>query len=183
MPASNKNNLLNVDLLIDKIVISNNDKIADLGCGSFGYFVFPLAKKIGKHGKVYAVDIIKNNLESIKNMARTDNLTQIETIWSNLEVYNGTKIPSESLDAVLLVGLLHQSDKHLDILKESVRMLKTGGRLLIVEWNEDDFVFGNRDVKRISQNKIKEDLAQFSLTMQEEFVAGEYHYGLLLIKN
>ncbi len=182
MSVNNKNNLLNVDFLIDKIVVNNNDKIADLGCGSFGYFVFPLAKRIGKHGKVYAVDIIKNNLESIKNMARTDNLTQIETIWSNLEVYNGTKIQSESLDAILLVGLLHQSDKHLDILKESVRMLKTGGRLLIVEWNEDDFVFGNNDVKRISQNKIKEDLAQFSLTMKEEFVAGEYHYGLLLIK-
>lgn len=182
MSVNNKNNLLNVDFLIDKIVVNNNDKIADLGCGSFGYFVFPLAKRIGKHGKVYAVDIIKNNLESIKNMARTDNLTQIETVWSNLEVYNGTKIQSESLDAILLVGLLHQSDKHLDILKESVRMLKTGGRLLIVEWNEDDFVFGNNDVKRISQNKIKEDLAQFSLTMKEEFVAGEYHYGLLLIK-
>ncbi len=183
MSVSNKNNLLNVDFLIDKIVANNNDKIADLGCGSFGYFVFPLAKKIGKHGKIYAVDIIKNNLESIKNIARTDNLTQIETIWSNLEVYNGTKIPSESLDAVLLVGLLHQSNKHLDILKESVRMLKTGGRLLIVEWNEDDFVFGNSDIKRISRNKIKEDLAQFSLTMKEEFSAGEYHYGLLLIKN
>lgn len=177
------NNLLKVDLLLEKIVANNNDRVADLGCGSFGYFVFPLAKKIGRHGKIYAVDIIKNNLAAINNMARSDNLSQIETVWSNLEIYRGTKIDDNSLDAALLVSTLNQSQQPLDILKEAVRMLKPGGRLLIVEWSEGDSLFGNKPNKTLTQRKLKENLKHLPLALQEEFPAGDYHYALLLTKN
>lgn len=182
MTLLKKNSLLNIDFLINKIVSSNNDKIADLGCGRFGYFVFPLAKKIGKHGKIFAVDVVKGNLESIKNSAKIENLTQIETIWSNLEVYNGTKIKNEFLDSVLLIGILHQSDKYKDILKEAIRMLKPGGKILIVEWNEENFFSDAQDVRRISKNEIKSSLEDFPIKIIEDFVAGEHHYGLLLSK-
>ena len=41
MSLVNKNLLINIDLLLDKIVTRDSDKVADLGCGGFGYFVFP----------------------------------------------------------------------------------------------------------------------------------------------
>lgn len=181
MEAS-KNSLLNIDFLIDKIISSDNEKIADLGCGSFGYFTFPLAKRISHHGKVYAVDILKSNLESIKSMAKTGNFTQVETVWSNLEILNGTKIPNDHLDAVLLVGLLHQSDKNIDILKESVRMLKLGGRMLIIEWNEGDFTFSENNSRRIKKEDLTSLVKELPLDIIEDFPAGPHHYGLLLIK-
>ncbi len=177
------NSLLDVNFLIDKIVGADNERVADLGCGSFGYFTFPLARKISRHGKVYAVDILKGNLESIKRAAKTDNLGQIETVWSNLEVYRGTKIDDESLDAVLLVGLLHQSDKHLDILRESVRMLKLGGRMLIIEWNHGDFVFSGGGGRRINKEGLKSDISNLPLDIIEDFPASNHHYGLLLLKS
>jgi ubiquinone/menaquinone biosynthesis C-methylase UbiE len=177
-----KNNLLNVDFLIDKVISADNEKIADLGCGSFGYFTFPLAKKISRHGKVYAVDILKSNLESIKSVAKTENLSQIETIWSNLEVYRGTKIEDASLDAVILISVLHQSEKYIDILRESARMLKLGGRMLVVEWNEGDFTFSKEDSKRIKKEELKQSLQGLPLDLIDDFSAGRHHYGLLLIK-
>ncbi|MDD3711622.1 MAG: methyltransferase domain-containing protein [Patescibacteria group bacterium] len=179
---TSKNNLLNVDFLIDKVISADNEKIADLGCGSFGYFTFPLAKKISRYGKVYAVDILKSNLESIKNVAKTENLSQIETIWSNLEIYRGTKIEDASLDAVLLVSILHQSEKYIDILKESARMLKLGGRMLIIEWNEGDFTFSKNNSARIKKSELKKELEKMPLDLIEDFSAGRHHYGLLLIK-
>jgi ubiquinone/menaquinone biosynthesis C-methylase UbiE len=177
----NKNGLLKINFLINKVIKNDNDKVADLGCGKFGYFVFPLTKIIGKRGKIYAVDIIKDNLESINSIARAENLTQIETIWSNLEIYKGTKIPDNSLDVAFLVCLLHQSERYLDILKESVRMLKTGGRLLIIDWNKENFIF-NKEKEIVSPDEIKEGIKKLPLDLQEEFMAGDYHYGLLLIK-
>ncbi len=177
-----KNNLLNIDSLIDKVVLADNEKVADLGCGSFGYFVFPLAQKIGKHGKIYAVDIIKSNLEGIKNSAKIEGLSQIEVIWSDLEIFKATKIPDNHLDGVFLINTLHQSKKYLDIIKESLRMLKSGGRLLIVEWGENGHPFKAGDVNLIKKENLRKELSEISVTIKEDFSAGDYHYGLLLIK-
>lgn len=179
---TSKNNLLDVDFLIDKVISADNEKIADLGCGSFGYFVFPLSKKISRHGRVYAVDILKNNLESIKSIAKTENLNHIETVWSDLEVYKGTKIPDNFLDGALLVNTLHQSKKYTDILKESARMLKIGGRMLIVEWNEGDFSFARGYKQRVKKEELKKEIKKLPLDIIEDFLAGNHHYGLLLIK-
>jgi len=183
MNNSKKNNLLDVDSLINRTISVDDKNVADLGCGSFGYFVFPLAKKIGNHGQVFAVDIVKENLESIKQMAKLNNLTQVQTIWSNLEVYKGTKIEDDYLDAVFLISTLHQSEKFIEILKESVRMLKSGGKMLIVEWLDDNPIVVNKNIKKIDKNFIKVNLEKLNLRLKDEFSAGDHHYGLLLIKN
>jgi ubiquinone/menaquinone biosynthesis C-methylase UbiE len=182
MEAIKKNNLLNIDLLLGKTINSNNCFVADLGCGSFGYLVFPLTKKIGSHGKVYAVDILKGSLENIKKRARLENLDQVKTVWSNLEVYNGTDIKSDSLDVAFLVSVLHQSDKYVDIIKEALRTLKKGGRLLIVEWENGNSFFGNVDKKTIDKKEMLKALKTLPLNLEEEFKASEHHYGLLLTK-
>ena len=60
--------------------------MAELGCGNFG-FVFPIARLVGRSGKVYAVDILKSTLQEIKARATKENLPQVITIWSNLEIF------------------------------------------------------------------------------------------------
>ncbi|PKM91178.1 hypothetical protein CVU82_03965 [Candidatus Falkowbacteria bacterium HGW-Falkowbacteria-1] len=177
-----KNNLLDIESLVKRLKLKQGSFVADLGCGAFGYFTFLLAKIVGKSGKIYAVDIIKDNLESIKKRARTENLTQVETIWSNLEVLNGTKIESESLDSALLVNVLHQSNKYIDILKETFRMLKPGALVLIVEWNEIDSPFILSNDRKIDKNDIQKIVNFLGLKTVDAFDAGEYHYGLLLKK-
>ncbi len=182
MNTIKKNNLLDFDLLLNKVDLANNAKVADLGCGGYGYFVFPLAKKIGKHGKIFAVDIIKENLEAVDKVAKVENLSQIKTIWSNLEVYNGTKIESDSLDLVLLVSILHQSKNYIDILREASRMLKLGGKMLIVDWNDLDSPYNSNPDSKIKLAQLTRDLDKMPLELIENFSAGRFHYGLLLIK-
>ncbi len=182
MEAVKNKSLLNVESLINKVVSTNNDRVADLGCGSFGYFVFPLAKRIGKHGRVYAIDIIKSNLESIRKIARVENLTQIETIWSDLEILGGTKIKDGSLDSILLVSTLHQSNNYNNIILEGCRMLKLGGKALIVEWNNEDGPFNTNGSRRVKRDDLKKALDPTPLEIIEEFEAGDHHYGMLLVK-
>jgi len=175
--------MLNTSILIDKVVSTNNDRVADLGCGNFGYLVFPLAKRIGKHGRIYAIDIIKSSLDSIRRIAETENLDQIETVWSDLEIFGGTKIKAESLDGIFIVSTLHQSDRYLDIIKEGVRLLKVGGKALIVEWNNDNSPFNTNESRRIKKEDLKKALKETSLKIIEEFEASDHHYGILLIKD
>jgi ubiquinone/menaquinone biosynthesis C-methylase UbiE len=183
MTLIQKNGLFDIDSLIDKVISGNNQKVADLGCGSFGYFVFPLAKKIGDHGKIYAIDVVKENLESIKSAAKLEGLDQIETVWSNLEVYGATdKIEDDSLDIVFLITILYQSKKYIDIVKEACRMLKPGGKMLIVDWKKNNETFKIQEIDKELLKKEIEKIDGSPLKIEEDFSAGEHHYALLLSK-
>lgn len=180
--ASSATTLLDIKFIIKKIGLGENDCIAELGCGSFGYFVYPLAKAVGKNGRVFAVDILQNALGEIKKRAQQENLKQVETVWSNLEIFKATKIESSSLDTALMINLLSQSDKKAEIIREAARLLKRGGKLAIVEWKNSALPFGPSPEKRLKLESMKMAAPQLSLKLEEEFEAGPYHFGLIFKK-
>lgn len=174
--------LFDINKILRKIEVEQRQRVAELGCGNFGFFTFPLARLVGKNGIVYAVDIMKSSLKAIDAQARENNLTQIKTIWSNLEIFKGTKVEASSIDAALLVNVLHQSDKRAEILRETMRMLKAGGKLLIVEWSEAESPLGPDLKRRIKSEPLKLAANKLGFEVKEEFKAGPYHYGLILVK-
>lgn len=182
MPEINKTVLFDINAILSKIAVEERNRIAELGCGNFGFFVFPLARLVGRQGKIYAVDILKATLEEVKKRANKENLPQIEVIWSNLEIFKATKIETSSLDAALLVNVLHQSEKKMEIIREAIRLLKRGGKLLIVEWQNTDTPFGPEIKKRVKLESLKSAAPKIGLDIKEEFIAGPYHYGIILIK-
>jgi ubiquinone/menaquinone biosynthesis C-methylase UbiE len=177
-----KTALFDIEAILSKIGIEEKQTVAELGCGNFGFFVFPLANLVGRSGKVYAVDILKPTLEEILREAKKDNLPQIIPVWSNLEIFKATKIETNSLDSALLINILHQSEKKVEILREAIRLLKRGGKLLIMEWKNSDLPFGPSQAKRIKVEALKTAAPKIGLSLIEEFEAGPYHYGLIFIK-
>lgn len=177
-----KSALFDISAILSKISISEKQHVAELGCGNFGFFVFPLARLVGRQGKVYAVDILRETLEEIKSRSSKENLPQIETIWSNLEVFRATKIETNSLDSALIINVLNQSTKKSEIIREATRLLKRGGKLLIVEWKNSDIPFGPKPEQRVNLDSLKTTTAKIGLALTEEFSAGPYHYGLVLSK-
>ena len=179
----NKNNaLLDINFIINKLHPKEKQVIADLGCGKFGFFIWPLGKKVGKYGTIYAVDVIKQVLDEIKRKAKTENLPQIKTVWSDLEIFKATKIESNSLDSALLINVLNQSHKRTEILREATRLLKRGGSLMIVEWKDENTPLGPLIENRIKLKSLKLAILKLGLNIREEFDAGQYHYGLILTK-
>ncbi|HTX87090.1 MAG TPA: methyltransferase domain-containing protein [Candidatus Nanoarchaeia archaeon] len=174
--------LLDVNFIMAKARIKERMRVADLGCGTSGHFVFPAAKIVGPHGLVYAVDILKPSLESIARRARQENIQNIITVWSDLEVYRATKIETESLDVALLINTLFHSQKRAEILRESIRMIKRGGYLLVVEWESASSPFGPTPEKRVKIEQLKNVTQKLGLKIEEEFDAGEFHYGVLFSK-
>lgn len=180
--ASSDKQLLNQKLIVEKIGAGDQMKIADFGCGSSGFFIFPLAQLVGREGMVYAIDVKKDALDNIARVARTNNLKQIKTIWSNLEMFNATFIEPESVDIGLLINVLHQSNKRVEIIKEVMRMLKHHGKLLIVDWNSVGCALGPAAEHKVNIELLKSGMRRLGMKLEEEFVAGEYHYGLIFIK-
>lgn len=174
--------LVDANLILSKAQVGDKAKVADLGCGSSGYFVFPAAKLVGKKGMVYAVDILRTALETVNKRARAENFSNVKTIWSNLEVFNATKIEAGSLDVAMLINTLYQSHKRPEILRESIRLLKKKGRLVIVEWKNIAAPFGPPPEEKVKKELIDNGAQRLGLHLEEEFDAGQYHYGLVYTK-
>lgn len=176
------NTLLDANLILSKSQVEEKMKVADLGCGSSGHFVFPAARLVGKKGMVYAVDILRTVLETINKRARAENFANIKTIWSNLEIFGATKIEAGSLDVALLINTLYQSHKRAEILRESIRLVKRNGELVVVEWKNTAAPFGPPAEERVKKELLDSAAKKLGLRPEEEFEAGQYHYGLIYVK-
>ncbi len=149
---------------------------ADFGSGSGGW-VIPLAKKL-EEGKVFAIDILEEPLSALSSKARMEKLFNVQTIKSDVE--QTSKMISDSCDLVLMTNLLFEVDNKKQTLSEGKRVLKKGGRVLVVDW-KPDAVLGPKE-GRVSSEDVKKDTEEVGLKFEKEFEAGPYHYGLVFIK-
>ena len=177
-----KDNVLDARSLLEEAGLEEKMKIADLGCGSRGYFSIQAAKLINEDGLVYAVDIIKSALQNVKNTADLFGITNLRIVWADLEVPGATKIPDESIDLAMLNNMLFQNKKIDEIMKEAFRILKKEGKLLITEWKKTKVPLGPPLKNRLSVEETKNYAKKVGLLFQKELEAGPYHYALIFIK-
>ena len=171
--------LLNSDKILSKMDLKEGMTVTDLGCGTSGHFVFPSARIVGEKGKVYAVDILKSALSSIESKAKLQNFYNVEAVWSDIEVLGGAEIPNESCDAVYLINVHAKPD----MIKEALRLLKKGGKLLLVDWKAVATAsFGPASKDRVGSEEVKKRAEEFDLKLEEEFDAGPHHWGLIYKK-
>src|SRR5579872_185961 len=160
--------------------IPRGAKIADLGCGN-GYYPVALAKLAGEDGEVYAVDVQDDVLEATVSMARHSGVNNVYTIRHNLEL-PGLKIAENSCDVAVLASTLHQTKNKKNVLRQAYKVLKTGGRLIIIEWKKTNLLFGPEMGRRVSEQEIQELLTQNGFRFLSEMPADHYHYALIYIK-
>lgn len=176
------NQLIDIDLLFQKAHVQPGMHVADFGCGRTGHIVYPVAHIVGKDGMVYAVDILKDVLETIYKGAQMNTKVNIHTVWSDLERAGMTAIPEGSLDAGFLVNMLDQSKNHEAILAEARRLLKEKARLIIVDWAKKPPAFGPTEDRFVNFDAIKQWATANNFVLQEEFEVGPYHWGVVLYK-
>jgi ubiquinone/menaquinone biosynthesis C-methylase UbiE len=115
--------------VMDELGLTAGSAVADVGAGR-GYFVLRLAARVGPTGKVYAVDIDENDLGRIRRRADDNALTQVETIHSSAD---DPRLPSNSVDAILVVNAYHEMRSYDPMLQGLYRALRPGGRLAIID--------------------------------------------------
>ena len=176
------NQLIDPYLIFEKVHLSPGMHVADLGCGKTGQIIFPAAKMLGERSLLYAVDIVKDVLEIINKRAKIENFVNVHTIWSDVERIGKTAIPQNSLDVVFLVNTLHQSENRHAILEEAKRLMKKKARLAIVDWIEDSLSFAPKKERLVNFTDIKSWAKMHGMAIQEEFLMGKYHQGIVLYR-
>ena len=111
-----------------------------------------------------------------------ENLMNIETVWANLEQVGATKISENTVDEALLINILFQSRQNTNFLQEAKRLMKSGGKLLVIDWKVEPTPFGPPLQNRMTPEAIRALGEGVGFKVQEQFEAGPYHYGLILVK-
>ena len=115
--------------IIGKLDIEHGSKVADIGCHE-GYMTLKLSKIVGASGRVYAVDVEQYKLDKLKSNLAESNIHNVITIKGD---YDNPKLPTDVLDAALIIDTYHEMDDHDEILLHVKNSLKIGGRLVICE--------------------------------------------------
>jgi len=157
------------------------DKIADFGCGA-GFFVMPLAQRVGSQGKIYALDIRPEALEATRAKARLFHLLNVDTIRADLEMSLGSGLKNESVDKILIANILFQAENKNALIVEALRILKVGGSLAVIEWSDEKNIGGPSLDHRLGKSETKQLFEKGGFAFFKEFNAGSHHYGLIFKK-
>ena len=125
--------LFDVPLILERLGIDQSiQNIAELGCG-YGTFTLPVAQRVA--GEVFTFDIEPAMIA--RTAARTAE-AGLKNVRSELRdvLREGWGLRNESCDAVLLFNILHCSEPDV-LLRESARVLRPSGRVLVIHWRSD----------------------------------------------
>jgi len=116
--------------------------ITAIGAGA-GDLILPLAEIVGPRGHAFAIESAPDNLVRLREQSRDrQNVHVIES------PYHETPLASHSNDRVLLANIWNELPDPVQTLRESERLLREHGRLVLVEEQAD---FG-RVVETLEKN-------------------------------
>lgn len=176
------NQLVDAQLLLQKAHLQKEMHVADFGCGRTGQMTYPAATIVGERGVVFAVDILKDVLDSIYKGAQHNRQVNVHTVWTDLEKYGMAAIPEKSLDVGFLVNTLVQTKDRIAVLNEVARLLKDKSRLVVVDWMRKEAGFGPEESHFVNFEDVKNWAVTQGFVIQEEFPAGPFHWGIVMYR-
>jgi SAM-dependent methyltransferase len=166
------------DRIMDALGIAEETRVADLGAGG-GWFTIRLALRVGPNGVVYAEDIQKEMIESIKRRVQFEGLTNVRTVLGAPDQPNLPK----GLHAVLIVDTYPQFRDPVKLLRHVKDALAPNGRVGIVDFKlEGAGGPGPEITERLDPEAIKRDAAEAGLRLRRHETFLRYQYLLVFEK-
>jgi ubiquinone/menaquinone biosynthesis C-methylase UbiE len=139
------------DEALDIIGIKKGSTVADIGAGS-GYMTIRMARRVGANGIVYANDIQQPMLDLLDRRLKKGKIANVRPI---LGTPDDPKLPAESVEMALLVDVYHEFSQPQAMLRHLHAALKTGGRLVLLEYRKEDPAIPIRPEHKMSVAEAK----------------------------
>ena len=124
---------LHVDRVMDLLGITQGKVVADIGAGS-GWFTVRAAARVGPSGAVYAEDINPMAIDYITERATREKLQNVRPALGSVD---DTKLPSNCVDAVLILKTYHEFARPIPLMEKLKVSLRRGAKIGIIDRNGD----------------------------------------------
>lgn len=165
---------LNPDLIWEKAGLRDPSVLIDIGAGT-GFFALLFSEKM-KKGKVYACDISDEMLLWLEDNLPSESKGRVIPVKME---ESSVPLSNEVADLVYMINLHHELEEPLRIIRESRRLLKKGGKLLIIDWKKEQTPEGPPIGIRVSKTTIESQMRRSGFANINAYPTLPYHHFLI----
>ncbi len=147
--------------LVEILPVEPDDVVADIGAGT-GFFAFPMAERVSR-GSVLAVDIQPEMLAIIEVRKRERGVENVRTILGQTR---DPGLPEAGVDLILIVDAYHEFSHPAEMGAAMVRALRPGGRLVLVEYREEDPSVPIKPLHKMSEAQVRREIERLGLAWE-----------------
>ncbi|NIQ04762.1 MAG: class I SAM-dependent methyltransferase [Candidatus Korarchaeota archaeon] len=154
------------------------DTVLDVGAGT-GYLTFPLSEKVGRTGKIYAIDVQEAMLDKLRDKMSEKGLENIEVVKSRED-----HIPLDNAVAhkCYCSNVLHELQGK-GTLQEVYRILQPLGKLCIIDWKKVRGRRGPPVHERLSKSEATKLIESVGCEVTHVTDIGKHHFLIMAKKN
>ena len=143
------------DRVVAALRIPKGSTVIDLGAG-VGYFTWRLANRVGPDGRVIATDVQPEMLAMLSQNMRSRGIGNVEAV---LATQQDARLPARGdAELALLVDVYHELAHPALTMRQVLRALKPGGRLVLVEYRKEDPWIPIHPLHKMSVEEAREEI-------------------------
>lgn len=174
--------ILNASIVLSAAGLKTGDVFLDAGCGD-GFISIEASKIVGDEGKVHAVDVYPESIETVKKEVNEKGIKNLDAMIVDLT----DKIPlnDDSVDLSVMANVLHgfvENDEVEDVMNEISRVIKPEGVFAVVEFKKTEGPPGPPFHVRINPQEVEDIVTQYGFEVTETVEVGKYHYLVKAVK-
>lgn len=139
--------------------------VCDMGCGN-GFYSLQMAKAVAPEGKVLAVDIQPEMLHLLDLRAQAQEVENIEPILGGLI---DPKLPSGTVDLLLMVDVYHEFSHPEQMLAGIRNSLKEDGLVALLEYREEDRTVPIKPLHKMSKKQILKEYQANGFKLEKQY--------------
>jgi predicted methyltransferase len=167
--GTRQDRLRDPDRVVAALDVRPGDRVADLGPG-YGHFTLRLARAVAPDGVVYAADVDAATLDELRQAAEDRGIANLRTVSIGRD---RLQLP-EPVDLLFVSATYHHIRDPVAYFRAARSLLRSGGRLAILESRADGLLSGRIAHHGTSSARVRDELrtAGFTLADTHDLVPG-----------
>lgn len=161
-------------LIVNSLKLKPGMAVADIGAGT-GFLSLMIADKVGKEGKVYAVDIARGFVDNLLLRAEQQQLSQVVGVVNDPA---SSGLAPESIDLALICDTYHHFEFPRSVMASLHAALRPDGEIVLIDYRKIPGLSSAwvMDHVRVNQQQVIEEIESdgFKLVADENILSSNY---------
>jgi ubiquinone/menaquinone biosynthesis C-methylase UbiE len=150
-------------------------RAVDIGAGT-GFYTRPLCRRLRPGGFIWACDVSGEVLQWLQGSLCAEDRQSIGLVRIG---ESALPFAANTMDLVIMANVLHEFEHPDTMTQEACRILRAGGRVLVVDWKKEEAPFGPPYSHRVSLQDMEDLLEEAGFARIQPPHVLERHNALL----